>query len=42
VRLEHVGCYLFALDYFRETGMMRVLDAGVRHENGCGLPARLL
>ncbi len=39
VRLEHLGRYLFALDYFRETGMTRVLDAGAGTGYGCGLMA---
>lgn len=38
VRLEHLGRYLFALDYFREAGAERVLDAGA----GTGYGSRLL
>jgi len=38
VRLEHLGRYLFALDYFRETGAERVLDAGT----GTGYGSRLM
>lgn len=38
VRLEHLGRYLFALDYFREIGAERVLDAGA----GMGYGSRLM
>jgi SAM-dependent methyltransferase len=38
VRLEHLGRYLFALDYLRTAGAARVIDAGA----GTGFGARLM